>query len=596
MTPQKLNTTDTSLSSSDLFAKAAQQQQTGQLRLAEQNYRMALANNPRFAEAENGLGHVLVAQGKAIEALSHFQQAIVLKPDFTSAFSNLAQTLFMLAEKNFAPEIVRKNPVNRAHIERAAKAWPTRLSAQELFSDSGLPEIAKDNFLLFFLGSSRLRDFELEQLLTGIRSAMLERTVASDSNTPPPAHLVAFYCALARQCFINEYVFSRSARELELAMALKERIDSALKDDSPIAVHLLAVFATYFPLSNLHFAEGLLKRSWPPVFQALVIQQLVEPAEEKQLREHMPRLTEIDDEISKKVRAQYEENPYPRWVITSSPMKKLTIEEYLHARFSDAEFTPLRKTTGMDLLIAGCGTGQLVAGMAQAFKKTRVLAIDLSLASLGYAKRMTDRLGLDNIEYAQADILKLPSIGRKFDVISTTGVMHHMADPLRAWRSLVSILRPGGFMHIGLYSELGRQQVSEAWRFIEERGYGKSTDDIRKCREDIMALPDYMPIKRATLSPDFYSLSDCRDLLFHAHELRLTIPQIKQFLADNQLQFIGFDMDRDDISQQYIMEFPADKTKTNLDHWYKFEKKYPFTFANMYKFWVQKRTSAPITR
>jgi SAM-dependent methyltransferase len=584
---QKSNAVKQPASSAELFAKAVQQYQSGQLRLAEQNFLAALAADPGLAEAEHGLALVLVAQGKAIEGLGHFQRALALKPSFTEAFNSLAQTLFVLAERGFAAEIINRNPAIRRLAEQAKKAWPVRLPAAALFAEGGIPEVAKDSFLLFFLGSSRLRNAEIEQFLTGVRSAVLERAVNQEGETPSPPAL-AFYCALARQCFINEYVFAQTAPERELSAALRERIAAALAAGTAVPVHLLAVLAAYFPLNALPAPEALLQKPWPPIFQALLIQQVQEPQLEQQLRQHMPRLSEIDDAISLKVQSQYEENPYPRWVITSSPSKKMKIEDFLRARFPHAAFKPFGKGNAVDLLVAGCGTGQLVVGMAQIFEGVRVLAVDLSLASLGYAKRMSDMLGLGNIEFAQADIQKLPMIGRKFDAISTTGVMHHMADPLAAWRDLVSILRPGGFMHVGLYSEIARQEVSAAWKFIAERGYGKSADEIRRCREDIFALPDDAPIRQATLSPDFYSLSDCRDLLFHEHELRLTLPQIKRFLAENDLEFIGWDIDESFLTK-YGKEFPNDKAKTNLDHWHAFEEKYPFVFAHMYKFWVQKR-------
>ena len=584
---QKSNAAKQPASTPELFAKAVQQYQSGQLRLAEQNFLAVLAAEPGSADAEHGLALVLVAQGKAIEALGHFQRALAQRPNFTEAFNSLAQTLFALAERGHAAEIIKRNPAIRRLIEQAKGTWPKRLPAAGLFAADGIAEIAKDSFLLFFLGSSRLRDAEIEQLLTSVRAATLERVVKQEGDAPSPP-VLAFYCALARQCFINEYVFSQTPPERELVATLRDRVTSALAAGAAVPVHLLAVLASYVPLNALPAAEALLQHPWPPTFQALLIQQVQEPLQERQLRGRLPRLTEIDDTVSLKVQSQYEENPYPRWVITSSPSKKTKIEDYLRAKFPHAPLKPLDKANGVDLLVAGCGTGQLVVGMAQIFQGVRVLAVDLSGASLGYAKRMGDMLGLNNIEFAQADILKLPMIGRKFDAISTTGVMHHMADPLAAWKGLVSILRPGGFMHVGLYSEIARKEVSEAWKFIAERGYGKSADEIRRCRADIFALPNDAPIRRATLSPDFYSLSDCRDLLFHEHELRLTLPQIKRFLAENQLEFIGWDID-EGFLKKYGEEFPNDKAKINLDHWHAFEEKYPFVFAHMYKFWVQKR-------
>ena len=80
---------------------------------------------------------------------------------------------------------------------------------------------------------------------------------------------------------------------------------------------------------------------------------------------------------------------------------------------------------------------------SQRFRGVRVLAIDLSLSSISYAKRKTQELGLANIEYAQADILKLADISRTFDVIESVGVLHHLADPFAGWRTLLSRLRPG---------------------------------------------------------------------------------------------------------------------------------------------------------
>jgi 2-polyprenyl-3-methyl-5-hydroxy-6-metoxy-1,4-benzoquinol methylase len=79
-------------------------------------------------------------------------------------------------------------------------------------------------------------------------------------------------------------------------------------------------------------------------------------------------------------------------------------------------------------------------------KGAQVLAVDLSLTSLCFAQRQTRALGLTNIDYAQADILRLPSIGRMFDMIDATDVLHHLADTFAGWRALLSMLRPGGLM------------------------------------------------------------------------------------------------------------------------------------------------------
>ena len=80
--------------------------------------------------------------------------------------------------------------------------------------------------------------------------------------------------------------------------------------------------------------------------------------------------------------------------------------------------------------------------------------MDLSLASLAYAKRKTTELEITNIEYLQADILKLDQLEQKFDIIESAGVLHHMDEPMAGWRVLTDLLKPGGLMMIGLYLSL----------------------------------------------------------------------------------------------------------------------------------------------
>jgi SAM-dependent methyltransferase len=226
--------------------------------------------------------------------------------------------------------------------------------------------------------------------------------------------------------------------------------------------------------------------------------------------------------------------------------------------------------------------------MATSYSGARVLAVDLSLASLCYAKYRTGALGLTNIEFGQADILKLATLGRDFDVIACTGVLHHLADPLEGWRVLLSILRPNGIMHIALYSELARADVVAARDFIASGGYQANRDDIRRYRQDILAFNDGAPERAIAGRGDFYTLSNCRDLLFHVQEHRFTLPQIRDFLHDNGLEFLGFEHDAD-VLLRYRGQFPDDPACSNLDHWHAYERQNPHTFRGMYQFVVQKQ-------
>ena len=159
----------------------------------------------------------------------------------------------------------------------------------------------------------------------------------------------------------------------------------------------------------------------------------------------------IKNNISK-VRKQYEEDvsKMDKHSLSSSQAVFLHINSFNIKLFNKT----ITNVENPDILIAGCGTGQHPLGTATRFKNSKVIAADLSLSSLAYAKRKTLELGIKNIEYMQADILDLGLLEQKFHIIESCGVLHHMDNPMEGWKTLVGCLREGGLMRIALYSEL----------------------------------------------------------------------------------------------------------------------------------------------
>ena len=211
--------------------------------------------------------------------------------------------------------------------------------------------------------------------------------------------------------------------------------------------------------------------------------------------------------------------------------------------------------------------------------------MDLSLASLAYAKRKTNELGLDNLEYLQADILNLHQMDKQFDIIESAGVLHHMDEPIAGWKVLVDLLKPGGLMRIGLYSELARHHIVEVRKEIELLRLETAEDDIRRYRQ-LLAESRDVNHQRLTKSSDFYSLSTIRDLIFHVQEHRFTLPQIKNCLDELGLRFSGFEVE--DINFRF-REFHGEASDIyDLTLWHQYEKSKPWTFVEMYQFWCQK--------
>jgi SAM-dependent methyltransferase len=556
---------------SQLFGEAVRHQQVGKLNEAVRLYKQVLELAPDHAEASNNLGCVLLAQGKPNDARARFERALILVPQLLDDFASIAALLVAL------------NPPVGEGAKRAAAAWPQRLPLRDLLGPSGVAAISSDSLLVRVLQSTMVRSVELERLLTCVRTELL-RVPGDGAVGSVDGAVLDACCVLARQCFINEYVFALLAEEEEQARALKARLADALARGERCPPLWAAAVAMYFPLDSLPDVTALLEGDWPASLAEVITQQVREPTEERGYRDGIPRLTAISDETSVRVRGQYEEHPYPRWVHAATVPAPTTIDEHLRGQFPTAAFQPLAAGDGgIDVLVAGCGTGRHPIEVAFKYRDARVLAIDLSLASLCYAKRKTPTALAGRLAFAQADILEIGLIGRTFDVVDASGVLHHLADPLVGWRALLSVLRPGGVMRVALYSELARREVVAARTFIAERGYRPILDDIRRCRQELLSSP----LQGIARAGDFFGASECRDLLFHVQECRMTIPQIKAFLGENDLRFIGFEF-APAVLQHYRAIFGNDSMMRDLDRWHSFEMTKPDTFAGMYQFWLQK--------
>ena len=289
--------------------------------------------------------------------------------------------------------------------------------------------------------------------------------------------------------------------------------------------------------------------------------------------------------MSTKVREQYEESPYPRWINLGLSLKPAPIS-FIASEIKLKLFNPeINKVEAPNILIAGCGTGQHSIETAARFKNSKVLAVDLSLSSLAYAKRKTEELAVENIKYMQADILNLGKLNRQFDIIASSGVLHHMDDPVVGWKVLTGCLKQGGLMKISLYSESARQHIAKIREEIAQSGIGSNDVEMKSFRSRIIKS-DQQNHKQILNSSDFYSMSTLRDLLFHVQEHRFTIPQLKRCLKELGLKFCGFE--GASVVQKFKLLNIGSDDPYDLDKWQIYEEANPRTFVGMYQFWCQK--------
>jgi len=573
-------------------------QELGRLDEAEASYIQAIVLKPDLSEAHNNLGVTLQKLGRLEEACSTYIQAINLNPDFTDAYVNLT-----LAIKNakfnssnrklYLPLIQLLTSGNFTRPKDVAPSILSLLKHDPLIKDlllekniaTSLKEVTsiigsldKLKLLHHLMRVCPLPNLQFERLFVTMRRFLL--TNLDKIKTSP--ELIYFLSSLSLHCFTNEYVYVESDKEVCLVEELEDNITQTfIQSEQPEAIKILCL-ASYRPLHQFDWCQKLEALDH---LEEVKLRLIEEPHSERFIAVDIPMLEEISDNVSCKVRAQYEQNPYPRWVKLRLSKKAKSISEVCDDVKLHLHSKSIKNVTTPAILIAGCGTGQHSIETASRFSSCQVTAVDLSLASLAYAQRKTNELGLGNLEYLQADILKLDHLEKEFDIIESAGVLHHMDEPMVGWRVLVDLLKPGGLMMIGLYSELARGQIVKARREIASLGIGTSATEIRDFRETLN-VSESKDQKRLNTFADFFSLSEFRDLIFHVQEHRFTLPQIKNCLDDLGLKFCGFE--NKDATSNFRELYGKEANIYDLTLWHQYENSNPLAFSAMYQFWCQK--------
>jgi tetratricopeptide (TPR) repeat protein/SAM-dependent methyltransferase len=580
----------------------------GQLAEAEWSYRGALALKPDYSEAKAGLAFVLRAQGRAQDAIELHFDLLTDDPTNPQLRRILAESLRGIAikndgekERNILLSLCVDDDVSMQFLitaiialikgDEGFQALQNKTRKGEDPFTTVIPAVAaflRAPLLLTALPRMPIADTEIEAVLEHMRRHIVLRSgVVSGLAVADPDIPAEFLCAIARQCFFSEYALFADESELQRVVSLREALQGALREANanPRALERsLATSALYDPLHTLKGCERLLgypKGEWSDAFRPIVEEQIENRKREQEIAARLTSITAIDDETSVAVRAQYEENPYPLWVSAQSPGPE-TIEA-LSGRLRPGQEVRVRPRP-VPILVAGCGTGHHSVQVARAYPDSEILAVDLSLASLAYAARMTARLGIYNITYRQADILKLDKLDRRFAVVECGGVLHHLDDPMAGWRALVTLLESDGLMKIALYSEKARSSVRAARQFIRSMNFPPTPDGIRHCRHVIAALPDGHPARKIMTFTDFFTVGEFRDLAMHVQEHQFTLSHIAECLDQLGLQFLGLEC-AETTRRRFKEMFPDRDADINLEAWDQFENVYPETFRGMYPFW-----------
>ena len=155
----------------------------------------------------------------------------------------------------------------------------------------------------------------------------------------------------------------------------------------------------------------------------------------------------------------------------------------------DREYQP-----DLDILIAGCGTNQ-AAIFAYTNPAAKVVGVDISQPSLDHQQYLKDKHGLGNLQLHLLPIEELSTLGLDFDLVVSTGVLHHMADPLAGLKALAGCLRRDGAMALMLYAKYGRIGVELLESVFRDMGLRQDEASVQIVKDTISVLLGNHPVQ-----------------------------------------------------------------------------------------------------
>jgi SAM-dependent methyltransferase len=231
----------------------------------------------------------------------------------------------------------------------------------------------------------------------------------------------------------------------------------------------------------------------------------------------IPNLRLPGDARTETVRQFYEGAPFPGY----RQRESLT---GLRARAERSRFARLldRAIAGDARIVeVGCGTGQMCLFLSRADRV--IVGADLARAALALGAAAARRFGLERVRFVETDLGRPGLKGRAFDVVYSSGVVHHTPDPRASFARLAALARPGGTIVVGVYNTIAR--LPSRLRRLT----GRLTR--------FTVIP-FDPVLRDRAAEPARRLAWLRDQYQHPEEHSHTIAEVQRWFFENDVEYL----------------------------------------------------------
>jgi ubiquinone/menaquinone biosynthesis C-methylase UbiE len=225
-----------------------------------------------------------------------------------------------------------------------------------------------------------------------------------------------------------------------------------------------------------------------------------------------------------KVKEFYSEFPYPSKEIDSQ--KNLFKNSKWITQLLG--FNPNEFPENSLILEAGCGTGEFSCGFALS-NKSKIIGIDLSVNSLNKAKNTAKKFKLNNVSFKEANVLALPFNDNSFDYVFSLGCIHHTENPKKAFKEISRVLKPNGFLVLGVYNKYGRF-ITRVKKFVLDLLHSKN--DFTKIE---LANKLFYSNKKLTDKKKIW----IADKYLHPNEFFHSISEVLKWFKENNIEYLN---------------------------------------------------------
>lgn len=291
---------------------------------------------------------------------------------------------------------------------------------------------------------------------------------------------------------------------------------------------------------DLEFAQMVLKNNLLPYINQNPLELLM-PDE---------ILIKIEDKNTSEIRKQYTSYAYPNlWKgIIPDNAKQIKRNRYKISALYNLDyirhiaFDKFIDDSELKVLIAGCGTGEDAIISALTFLKASYTFIDISKESLNIAKGYIKELGLENVKVLEEDIMTM-ELNEKYDIIISSGVIHHLSNPSEGISNLKNHLKENGVLAGMVYGKYGRLEITvfqEVLKILQEGNpdFNEGIDLVKKILSE--TKKDSRVSNIAWKEDLFKGEQHIVDLLLNVNEVTYTTETLKEMIENGGMKILQF--------------------------------------------------------